>query len=483
MFKNLRLTYRILLGYSIPILLSAAVAAAVYSSVRTVERESSLAEASHSTVYNLNKLELNGSNMQRDARGYYLSKDESHLKAFGEAEEGFKESAGTLKQLMGDEKGSEILKRAVETGNGVTGEAQLLISLVKGGKEAEAIKRFKGGEPTRRFREFAGVVRELEKLEDATLAGRKETVDAALKFLTGVVVFGTLLSIVVAVTAGIMVASRISRKVTETVNAIATSSNEMASTVAEHEKTVNQQSAMINETTATVEELGSSSRQSAEQATQASTVAEKATSSTEEGKGAVNEAIAAMSALKDKIDVVADHILKLGEKTDRIGNIANLVKDIAGQTNMLALNAAVEAARAGEHGKGFAIVASEVRKLADQSKKSADEANAIIAEIQKATNSAIMVTEQGTKSVEDVTGLAGKVGGLFDTLSAAAKAVYENAQQVLLNTKQQAAALAQVVSAINTINTASKETAAGITQTKIGIQRLNEAAHELKAVV
>ena len=94
--------------------------------------------------------------------------------------------------------------------------------------------------------------------------------------------------------------------------------------------------------------------------------------------------------------MVADQILRLGEQTTQIGSIANLVKDLATQTNMLALNAAVEAARAGDHGKGFAVVASEVRKLADQSKKSAEEAAALIAEVQKATNSTIMVTEEST---------------------------------------------------------------------------------------
>ncbi|MBI4714500.1 MAG: chemotaxis protein, partial [Nitrospirae bacterium] len=190
-----------------------------------------------------------------------------------------------------------------------------------------------------------------------------------------------------------------------------------------------------------------------------------------------------MDHLKERIQAVADKILLLGDFTVQIGNIANLVKDLADQTNMLALNAAVEAVRAGEHGKGFAVLAGEVRKLADESKKSAEHANTLISDIQKATNATIMVTEEGTKTVDEVTGLARKVGTLFDNLAESSNNVFEKAQQVLLNTRQQSTALNQVVDAINSINTGARETAAGITQTKVGVDRLKEAAQGLQTVV
>lgn len=280
-----------------------------------------------------------------------------------------------------------------------------------------------------------------------------------------------------------LIGRSIVQSISGAVNLLSSTSTEIASTVTQHERTATQQSTMVNETTATVDELGASARQSSEQAASAAAVAQKSTTQTEEGAKAVREAIEAMNSLKDKIGAVAEQILKLGEQTSQIGNIANLVKDIASQTNMLALNAAVEAARAGEHGKGFAVVASEVRKLADQSKKSAEQANALIADIQKATNSTIMVTEEGTKKVEDVTRLARQLGELFSSLANAANSVYENAQQVLLNTKQQSAALNQVIAAVNSINTGAKETAAGISQTKIGIEKLSEVAQGLKNMV
>jgi methyl-accepting chemotaxis protein len=146
-------------------------------------------------------------------------------------------------------------------------------------------------------------------------------------------------------------------------------------------------------------------------------------------------------------------------------------------------SAAVEAARAGEHGKGFAVVASEVRKLADQSKKSAEDAGALIADIQKATNSTIMVTEESTNTVEEVTRSTHKVGELFESLAGEAGRVYENSQQVVLNAKQQSTALIQIGEAMSNINSSSKETAAGVSQTKVGIQNLEVAAQNLQAIV
>jgi len=269
----------------------------------------------------------------------------------------------------------------------------------------------------------------------------------------------------------------------ETSTILSSTSTEISATVTQHERTANQQAAMVNETTVTVDELGASARQSSERAASAATLAQKASTMTEEGAKAVRQAIEAMQGLRDKIAVVAEQILRLGDQTNQIGGIAALVSDIAGQTRMLALNAAVEAARAGEQGKGFAVVASEVRKLADQSKKSAEQANSLITEIQKATNSTIMKTEEGTKAVEEITGLARNVGELFSSLSTAAGSVYENAQQVLLNTKQQTAAISQVIEAMGAINIGAQETAAGISQTKIGLEKLNETASGLKKMV
>lgn len=298
--------------------------------------------------------------------------------------------------------------------------------------------------------------------------------------ITGLLV---LVAVIFSVILALWLTRTIGRSIMSSATQLSAASSEIAATVAQHERTASQQAAAVTETSATIDELSASSRQSAEQAANSAALAERSSSATAQGSDATQQAVVAMNGLKDKIGAMADQILHLGEQSGQIGSIATLLKDLAGQINMLALNAAVEAARAGEHGKGFAVVASEIRKLADQSKKSAEQTAVLVADIQKATNSSIMVTEDGTRTVTEVTQLVQKVAELFSNLASLASGVNENAQQMMLNTKQQSAAFAQVVQATNNIAAGAKETAAGIGQTKIGMQSLNSAAENLKAIV
>jgi methyl-accepting chemotaxis protein len=232
-----------------------------------------------------------------------------------------------------------------------------------------------------------------------------------------------------------------------------------------------------------MEELSVSSRQTTDQAQSASEMARKTSALTEEGTEAVRQAIDAMSGLKGKMGEVAEQILSLSEQTGQIGSIAELVKDLSAQINMLALNAAVEAARAGEHGKGFAVVAAEVRKLSVESRRSAEQARAIVAGIQKATDATIMKTEEGARSIENVSTIARNVNTFFESISDMAGQVYNSSQQVVLNTRQQSLAMGQVVEAANSISSGVKEMAAGISQTRIGIQNFAEMTEKLRKMV
>jgi methyl-accepting chemotaxis protein len=296
-------------------------------------------------------------------------------------------------------------------------------------------------------------------------------------------VAGMIVGPLTATSLGIVLSLSIRQPISRAVNAIATMSSEMAATVAQQERVTAQQAAAVNETTATMDELEASFRQSAEQAEVAATRARQALTLTEEGTGAVKQTLEGMSSLKSKVAAIAEQILRLSEQTSQIGNITNLVSELANQTNLLALNAAVEAARAGEHGKGFAVVAAEIRKLADQSKKSAERINTLVLDIQNATNATVMATEEGTKTVEEGTRLTYRTAEVFDGLAASITNVFESSQQTLLNVKQQLAAVRQVVEAMDAINNGAKETASSIGQTRGAVPQLNDAAQSLRIMV
>jgi methyl-accepting chemotaxis protein len=147
---------------------------------------------------------------------------------------------------------------------------------------------------------------------------------------------------------------------------------------------------------------------------------------------------------------------------------------------MLALNAAVEAVRAGEHGRGFGVVASEIRKLADQSKKSAEKINQLVADIQRAVDLTVRVTDQGNLTVAEGVKIARETAEAFTGVAAAIDRVVASNKEIALTAKQQAVSIQQVLAAMNYISTGAQQAAGGITQTKEGTQKLNQAAQNLK---
>lgn len=275
----------------------------------------------------------------------------------------------------------------------------------------------------------------------------------------------------------------IKSRLTRTINTLASSSSQISATIDQQERIASQQAASVNETTTTMDELEASCRQAAEQAKAAVTAAQQALGLTQGGTQAVEAALEGMFTLEKKVGAIAEQILYLSEQAEQIGSISQLVSDLANKTNMLALNSSVEAVRAGEHGKGFAVVANEIRKLADQSEKSAEKINALVSEIQSAINSTVMVTDEGTKTVATGVQIAQKTNQAFTGVADAVNKVVLNNQQISLNLKQQADAMQQIVEAMETINKGAKETASGISQTKSGTERLNEAALVLKRIV
>lgn len=280
-----------------------------------------------------------------------------------------------------------------------------------------------------------------------------------------------------------LIARNITSTLQTSIRTIATSSTQIAAAVQEQERTVSQQASSVNQTTVTMDELSASSQQSAEQAEASAAAARMALSLAGGGTKSVEETMEGMSTLKAKVEAIAQQIMRLSEQTNQIGSVSDLVGDLANQTNMLALNAAVEAARAGEYGKGFGVVAGEIRKLADQSKKSAEKINALVTDIQSAISTTVMVTDDGTKNVDAGIKLAQGTAETFTGVADSINNVFLNSQQISLSSKQQANAVQQVVDAMNAINLGAKESASGIVQVKASTQHLNDAAHKLKAVV
>ncbi len=302
--------------------------------------------------------------------------------------------------------------------------------------------------------------------------------------LASLVVFGVLLSLLaMAWVWALRMLTRYIQEIDQTGNTISVATQQINATLQDQERFAAQQSAAVSQTTTTMDELGMSSKQSSEQASAALSGAQQALSLADDGNDLVQKTLEGMEMLRQKVEAIASQTTHLSDQTSQISAIIGLVSDLANQTNMLALNASVEAVRAGEHGKGFGVVAAEIRKLADQSKRSAEKINALLSEIQSAIHTTVIVTDEGQERVKQGLELAKETTETFRRVADSINDITLNSQQISLTSRQQAIAIQQVVEAMSALNQGVAQTAAGISQTKQSVQSLNQSAQNLQALV
>jgi methyl-accepting chemotaxis protein len=189
-----------------------------------------------------------------------------------------------------------------------------------------------------------------------------------------------------------------------------------------------------------------------------------------------------MVEIRERVAAIAQDVLALSAQSQQIGEIIGVVNDIADQSNLLALNAAIEAAKAGEQGKGFAVVAAEVRNLATQSKAATGKVRGLLGEIQRATNAAVLATEQGTQRVEAGLGLAERAGGVIGELAQAIRGAAQAAQQIAASAHQQSAAMDQIAQAMREVQQATVQSVAGARQSQVAAEGLNDLARQLRSL-
>ncbi|MGJ3240559.1 MAG: methyl-accepting chemotaxis protein [Anaerolineae bacterium] len=244
-----------------------------------------------------------------------------------------------------------------------------------------------------------------------------------------------------------------------------------------------EQDAVVTETTATVNEVRATVTETAERAQSVAETAQLSVDISRNGINSVQETIEAMETIRRRVEDIADNILELSEHTQQIGEIIATVNNLADQSRMLALNASVEAARAGEEGKGFAVVAMEVRNLADQNRDATVQVREILGEIQRATNSAVMVTEEGSKGVDAGQTKVNNAGEAIRELSKAIEDAAMAAMQIAASTRQQTIGMDQLTDAMRTIKHATTETVSSTMQVEASVNRLKETAKRVNDVL
>jgi methyl-accepting chemotaxis protein len=200
------------------------------------------------------------------------------------------------------------------------------------------------------------------------------------------------------------------------------------------------------------------------------------------GQDAVDESIQAMERIRSRMQDISERVLGLGERSQQIGDIIDLIDDISDETHLLALNAAIEAAGAGEHGRRFAVVAAEVKNLANRALVAAREVRGVIAEMRQATNGAVLAAEEGGKEVERGVDLAHRAGQVMDVIVMMAERTAQSAAEISLATAQQRSASEQVVETMREVADVARQSAAGARQMADSSATLTAIADRLHGI-
>jgi methyl-accepting chemotaxis protein len=264
---------------------------------------------------------------------------------------------------------------------------------------------------------------------------------------------------------------------------VAAASEELAAQVEEISRGAEVQRTRVESTASAMTEMNSTVLEVAHNASKASEQSELTRSRAGTGSDLVNQVVQAINEVNKVASTLQSNMQALGSQAESIGGVMNVISDIADQTNLLALNAAIEAARAGEAGRGFAVVADEVRKLAEKTMSATQEVSSSINAIQHSTRINIEAVDSAAKSIAEATGLADSSGKALKEIVGLASTNSSVVASIATAAEEQSATSEEINRAIEEINHVIGGTTNGMIQSSAAVQELSRMAQELRQVM
>lgn len=324
------------------------------------------------------------------------------------------------------------------------------------------------------------------EVEDGGMLAIKEaaTKVASGLFLTSMIVLvGLLVALIVGVVVAWLSTRAIAGPIREGAQVLVAAAGEVSTTVSQIAASAGETATAVAETSTTIDEVRQTAQLARESARGVSDSAQSAAQASRSGLDAMRASAEGLKRIGEQVKAITGSVVSLSEKGQAIGDIITTVNDLAEQSNLLAVNASIEAARAGEHGKGFAVVADEIRSLADQSKEATKQVRAILIDVQKATSTAVLTTEQGGKAVQEGQKLADKAAEAINTLAVAITQAAQAATQIAASSQQQLVGTEQVGNAMVNIKEASLQNQASTTQLATAARNLRDVGLSLQRLL
>ncbi len=260
---------------------------------------------------------------------------------------------------------------------------------------------------------------------------------------------------------------------------VAAAAAEISASSDEMNNNIGEQDRQIDEIASAVEQMSSTSADTAQNTSQAAELVSSTANGAKHGQSLVQKTIDGMLSISDVVKQTTQVIEKLGASSEQIGNVVQVIEDIADQTNLLALNAAIEAARAGEAGRGFAVVADEVRKLAERTQTATKEIGETIHEIQQDTSIAVKAAKSGATEVEQGISLTQDAGEALNTIVADVSNVNELISQIAAGAEQQSTTTREVATSVDQISGASRQNTDRISGISEAVNDLSQQAQQM----
>jgi methyl-accepting chemotaxis protein len=484
MFSNWSVGRRLLAGFGLAALALVVVAVVGYRNITSLIDNDHQVDHSHLVQTELAILLSQMKDAETGQRGFLLTGADSYLEPYESALHTVPATYDAMLKLTVDNPSQQARLAQIKPQiDSKLAELKLTIDLRRSEGFEAALKVVMNNTGKAFMDQIRSLVAEADREEAALLKKRADEAQAGADETKAIIVWGGVIGVVAVAAIGWFITMSLTEQIGGAVGRVQSSSTELQSAANQQAVGAKEQATALTEISTTITELLATSRQIAESAQRVAQNADQTANSARIGHGTVDQTNESILGIRRQVDQIVAHMLELGRKSQEIGAVLDIVAELSEQTNILAINATIEAAGAGEAGKRFAVVADEIRKLADRVGGSTKEIRTLIDDVRSAVNTTVMATETGSKAVDAGSRLFTDVATAFKQIAALVVVSTEAAREIELSTKQQTTAVEQVNLAVANVAQASVETETSAGQILQTVSQLAALSHDLLRII
>ncbi|MDI1429190.1 CHASE3 domain-containing protein [Polyangium sorediatum] len=422
--------------------------------------------------------------METGQRGYVITGSEGFLEPYRDGDEAIEREIAEVERLTS---ANERQQQRLPELRRLVGEERIALSGAIDVRKSEglesAVKFVSAGRGKRTMEAVRAVIDEMIAEERTLLGIRAAVVDELVRSFAQTLVSACVLAFVCVSGLGAYIVRALNRQIGAAAARMRAAARELEAAATQQASSTNEQVATSQQVSVTIRELTATSRQIAESAVQVSRIAEDTSSAARGGDQTVTAARETVDGTRKHVDRVVAHMLGLNQRSQEIGGIVDIIRELAEQTNILAINATIEAAGAGDAGRRFGVVADEIRKLADRVSGAARDIQHLVEQVRGATNTTVMATENGAKAVEASTRSFEDVGASFERIRTYVVDTARSSREIEASTRHQTTAMEQVNQAMQSVSEAAREVQTSAKQTLQTASELSSVSEELLRLV